>query len=212
MTAKANLELGFRRVADATTGRTVARFCCSECRDTTEVTITTGIPINPEGLANKAKERGWIAYSHPRGRSTYCPKCAAQKNKKPNDVDSELKKVIKMAAVSTVTPAVSMTPDQKQRVRTYLDKHFDDGVGCYLDDMTDDRIAELVNVPRVAVTMLREAAYGPIRVDPEVTGLRKDLAALTAALAAARENLTKLQTQVDAFALRLNKTGAVKAA
>lgn len=70
------------------------------------------------------------------------------------------------------------TPQQRTTIRNYLDKHFDDAAGAYLDGMSDQKIADAVNIPRVIVERMRDAAYGPIKVDPEVQAIRAELAAL----------------------------------
>ena len=58
----------------------------------------------------------------------------------------------------TPTPIKSVpTPDQRVKIRSYLDKHFDDGQGCYLDGMSDLKIAEAVGLPRVAIETIRES-------------------------------------------------------
>lgn len=211
--------LGFQLVSVVVAGhaRQAARFVCAECRGEMDVTIKGGEPLNPEALANTAKRRGWQAYAGVRG-TTLCPACLAAAPPK-NDVNSELKKVKPMAttpptsltAPASPTLTLAVTPDQKQRIRNYLDKHFDDQVGAYLDDMSDQRIAELVGVPRLAVTNLREAAYGPIRVDPEMAAIRQEMAALKAEVEAAKDHVAKVEKQILATASRLEKLLAPRA-
>ena len=87
------------------------------------------------------------------------------------------------------------TPDERVAIRSHLDKHFDDGVGAYLDGMSDQRIAETVGVPRAAVERLREAAYGPIRVDPVIVALREKIAAFRLEVDAQQKVLDALKVK-----------------
>lgn len=91
-------------------------------------------------------------------------------------------------------PAVPAAPtnDQRLKIRTLLDKHFDDAKGRYLDGYTDQRVGAEVDVPWAAVTAIREAAYGPLRVDPEVDALQRAVAAIEADLAKVKERLAAL--------------------
>lgn len=158
------------------TRRTVAQFTCSECWRTLDVTI--GDKLVPDAVAKTATHKGWKVNAF-RKTGTYCPTCAGPSHKPKNDPDSELRKVIPMVAVTPIkaVPLVidgarEITTDERVAIRSHLDKHFDDGVGAYLDCMSDQRIAEMVGVPRMAVERLREAAYGPIRVDPAILEMR----------------------------------------
>jgi len=68
--------------------------------------------------------------------------------------------------------------DARVAIRTALDKHFDDKVGVYLDGMSDEKIASELAFPRKWVSDIRDAAYGPIRENPEVTVLKAEIEAL----------------------------------
>jgi hypothetical protein len=64
------------------------------------------------------------------------------------------------------------------RIRHKLDEVFDDSKGMYLDGYCDQRVAEDLKLPRKMIEQIREAAYGPIRTDPEIDQLRTDIASL----------------------------------
>lgn len=66
----------------------------------------------------------------------------------------------------------ALSPDERAKVRRELDAHFDDSVGMYLGGENDQRIGERLGLPWAAVAQMREAAYGPIRTDPEVEQMR----------------------------------------
>jgi hypothetical protein len=69
-------------------------------------------------------------------------------------------------------------------IRRLLEENFDDSLGEYLEGSDDQTVALAAKVPRVHVTTIREAAYGPIRVDPALAAARKEMAAVGSAIAA----------------------------
>lgn len=212
--------LGFEmvNVTEGAVRKTVAQFTCSERWRTLDVTMSSGKPLNAEGLAKTACHKGWVANPF-RRTGTYCPTCAGPTTKSKNDPDSELRKVIPMVAATPIKAAPSIvaevretTPDERVAIRNHLDKHFDDGVGSYLDGMSDQRVAELVGVPRVAVERLREAAYGPIRVDPAVLEVREAIAAFKGEVEGQQKALDTLKAKALELASTLEKRLAGKAA
>lgn len=90
------------------------------------------------------------------------------------------------APMNSASPAPSkvrdLTPEERAKVRRELDAHFDDSVGMYLGGENDQRIGERLGLPWAAVAQMREAAYGPIRTDPEVEAMRAAVKAVSAAL------------------------------
>lgn len=206
-------------VGDSGGRRTVARFRCVGCDAVMDVGVSSGVPINPEGYAKTAARKGWD--THPfRKTNVHCPKCKG-KGQKANDPDSELRKVVPMT-VTPIKPATvpaaqvsslaatppevrEPTPDQRVAIRGLLDKHFDDSAGMYLDAMTDQRVAELAGVPRLVVERLREAAYGPIRVDPVTAELRAALDAHKQEIAGQQKALDGLKAKQAELASRLER-------
>lgn len=187
-----------------------ATFQCAHCPATIDINLAGQRNLNPEFAAKKAAQRGWIAYPFNETRNC-CPKCQGPKK---NDPDSELRKVIPMALPTPIKPPVEVrepTPDQRMRIRGHLDKNFDDSAGAYLDEMSDLRIAEIVGVPRIIVERMREAAYGPIRVNPEAARLREDIAKFKEAIEGQQRGLDSLKTQMSSLASRLELLLAGKA-
>ena len=160
----------------------VNRFACHACDEIIDIAEQYGRDEKPPAICKRATARGWVVDVKHKS-VTRCPACATKRV--PNDPNSELKKVIQiMVAKPTAVPVDTVplreaTPDQRQKIRTMLDKSFDDGTGRYLDDMSDERVAMACGVPRVIVERLREAAYGPlVEVDPELLKLKSQLAQL----------------------------------
>lgn len=106
-----------------------------------------------------------------------------------------------------VTPT-PLTQQNRLAIRGLLDKHFDDGTGQYLDGMSDDKIATTLNVPRVHVEAIREAAYGAIRVNPEVAAIKAEIAQARQALSVAQKAITDQASRLDALDKRLAKIAA----
>lgn len=167
--------------------REVARFVCAECSDRGEV--DTGGTVDPRMIVGKADRIGWKLDPKKHGR-TYCPKCAGAR-KAPAAPKQE---------ATMATPPIPIreaTNDQRVLIRNLLDKHFDDAVGTFLDGMSDAAIAEKAAVPRVVVERIREAAYGPIKVDPEIQAIRTELAAVKAAAEKLAATVADLSARLD---------------
>jgi hypothetical protein len=171
-------ELGFLKTSTILPDggfRPVARFVCNGCGATSEFSLKSREGVNPEAMAKLVRGRGWVADPFRRSAS-YCPACLVRPK---NDPNSELKRVNLMPKIPEPSSATrEATPQQRTTIRNYLDKHFDDAAGAHLDGMSDQKIADAVNIPRVIVERMRDAAYGPIKVDPEVQAIRAELAAL----------------------------------
>lgn len=182
--------------------RAVGRFRCCGCGATLDIPL--GSTFNPNYPPKKAEEKGWVANRYSRS-GTYCPACKAIRPH--HDPESELRKVIPMAIkpASEPLPIREATPDQRVMIRAALDKSFDDSVGTYLDDMSDQRIAELAGVPRIIVERIREAAYGPINVDPVMLELRTTVTALKADIETHQKALDALKRQAVELSSRLEK-------
>lgn len=200
---------GFSSVYDQEHRRTLYRFECVKCSAQIDLTWMAA-NLNPEAITKLATAKGWQADAWDQ-KVAVCPECLARRRKAP-DINRELKKVPCMPAsppaTVTVLPSApesrAPTPDERLRIRTLLDKHFDDGPGCYLDGMTDARVAEMASVPRIMVERIREAAYGPIRVSPEMAALRAEVAAMKEDLAAARESVAAQARAVDALTAKIS--------
>lgn len=103
---------------------------------------------------------------------------------------------------SVAPPAVTvrdLSPAMKAKVRAALDAHFDDARGCYIDGYSDQRIGQELDIPWACVTQMREAAYGPILIDPEVEALREEHAKVMAKIEKANEQMLQAMETIDAL-------------
>ena len=92
------------------------------------------------------------------------------------------------------TPALRpASPDERMRIRHKLDEVFDDSKGMYLDGYSDQRVADGLKLPRKMIEQIREAAYGPIRTDPEIEQLRADITTLVAQASALANRLAEVE-------------------
>ena len=108
----------------------------------------------------------------------------------PNVEEREKLPMAEIAQIVPVKPR-TLTAAERTGVRKLLDSHFLDEEGRYIDGYNDQRIGEEVGVPWALVTAMRETAYGPLRADPRVDQLRRELVDL-------RERVGKTQTQINA--------------
>lgn len=193
--------------------RTVARFVCYRCKaKSLDLSVVSGQRLNPSLLAQSAERKGWDADSVRKAR-VICPDCKA--NPLQNDVESELRKIegrmatsptaLIPAASAPVVPVREPTADQRSVIRRLLEKHFDEGMGCYLDGYSDQRIAEEIGMPRIVVERLRDAAYGPIRISPETLAARKELDDLMGKLVVLQDDATQWAQQFGEELERVRK-------
>lgn len=185
--------------------RQVARYTCDGCGAHHDIPVVSGRSLGTDLHRNTLVTRGCDVTS--RGVIKACPQCQPKEilmNEplKPTSVDN----IKKMLETTTAIPPVTLapapppitenrkpTPDQRLSIRSALDHHFDDATGCYLNGYSDQRIAEELKIPRRFVEDIREAAYGPIRVNPEVLALQEELKKLKTAVQVFEDRLRKLE-------------------
>ncbi|TXL70127.1 hypothetical protein FHP25_35995 [Vineibacter terrae] len=131
--------------------RTFAHVVCGQC-DAYQDHALTGVH-NPEMVLKHMRRLGWTV-DFGRARHNRCPACSDSRRKR-SKVDLMTTKAAAPALAAATMPR-DLTPD------------------------SDRRVAEESKVPAACVVRLRELAYGPIRSDPELEALRRDLDALAA--------------------------------
>lgn len=194
------LEWAFTIIPPARSGlaQRVARFTCHGCGATTDVSVPGKIPP-PEVVGKWGQRTGWTIDPY-HASAVRCPECKHGKTRLSVSREPILKpeKVVKMAEVKAAGAPRELSQAERLKVRAMLDKHFDDGAGCWLDGYSDQKAGEEVGVPWAHVTKIREAAYGPIRVDPEIAGLKAELVQIGRDLAALTEKHSAAQKRLDA--------------
>jgi len=183
-----------------------ARFTCHKCGTTLDIPEAGTPAVQPSVYVRRANDRGWRADER-HASSVVCPAC---QRRKPNDPESELKKALMNGTSHTnVTPLAppvrEPTAEDRTKIRGALDTHFDEMVGAYHDDWSDEKIATSLNVPRAWVERMREAAFGPIRLDPVLAGLRAEMAQAKRDLDAAKGMLAKLESTLMNLSSRIEK-------
>lgn len=184
--------------------RTAIRAACAKCGRTEE--LVWNRHNNPQSIAKLFERKGWRFDVYAPSRCV-CPVCLGAGGPKRGGCGMGFPNKVAVGELEA-------TPAQKRRIREMLDGQFDEERGCWLDGFSDQSVAEKLDLPRLLVTQVREAAYGPIRSDPEVEAMRSDMAALKreaeqvgGAVAAAMSALDKLRLGIEALDKRLSKCG-----
>ena len=193
------------QLRDTNGPRTVARLWCAQCGETLDLTLTTS--HHADGVERMARAKGWDCDKN-RPRRTLCPDCKARPRPlaSPTNVKNRgFAPPVKVAMPKPTKPTIRKelpmttpalrpaTPDERMRIRHKLDEVFDDSKGMYLDGYSDQRVAEDLKLPRKMIEQIREAAYGPIRTDPEIEQLRTDITALVAQASTLANRLAEVE-------------------
>jgi hypothetical protein len=170
--------------------RSICTARCAKCQNLEEFKWDHG--NNPIPIKKRFLEKGWLFDPYNK-KSCICPDCKkrgwvmAMPEKKAEDKVVAIKPSGKDAQPA---PPRALTPEERGKVRSLLDSHFDDAVGRYIDGYSDQRIGTELDIPWSRVREIRELAYGPIKEDPR-------LAALSADLAECKDTLSKLEKKID---------------
>lgn len=196
---------------------TYVRGTCGSCAHTEDIPWERN--NNPAAIAQHFERRGW-RFDAVRIAKCLCPVCvgeqapvaATKPAPQPAPVPRPAPEAPPMQLRPTPAPltaaTLDATPDQKRRVRDLLDQYFDDATGCYLPDQagryySDQRVAAELGLPWALVAKIREQAYGPLRTDPEVVALHKDLEAARSEQALLEARIGELGRTIQALADRL---------
>jgi hypothetical protein len=202
MTAKTRpLSYDVIQVRDTRGIRSVARIWCAQCGETLDITLSTN--HHADAVERRARAKGWECDKN-RASRTICPDCKARPRTvvrlippkppaAPRPVVASSASPITMEIPMTTPALRPATPDERMHIRHKLDEVFDDSKGMYLDGYSDQRVAEDLKLPRKMIEQIREAAYGPIRTDPEIDQLRADIAALIAQASTLANRLAEVE-------------------
>lgn len=191
--------------------REACRYICVECGENhKDFLIHSGDArsATPNAHFKKLLSKGWKKH---RGEVFSCPECNTGQDEQPtatvaedesNIVDCEFTQdegLTPMNQMTAYVTAPEMTHDLRLKVRSALDTNFDDAKGMYLDGMSDAKIAEHLKIPRTWVETIRETAYGPIRITPEVLGLKNDLMMALNSLGDLTNKFDQLKARLEAI-------------
>ena len=103
------------------------------------------------------------------------------------------------------------SPSDKATIRQFLDGHFDDSKGMYLDGCSDEKAGLELNMPWAWVRDIREFAYGPIKVDPEIAALKAEINAISPKIAEISKTIAELsKTAATLMGTVANIAGRIK--
>lgn len=121
-----------------------------------------------EYVVKRVERAGWKFMS----RHHKCPECA----KKEREKDMKTNNVV---AIKSEPQIASKEVLKKQReLYDLLDSTFDVEAGRYNGGGSDEALADLTGLSKAYVAEVREAAYGPIKVDQELLKLAQRIAAI----------------------------------
>lgn len=152
---------------------------CGACHHATYGGKPSDHRLPPEAVHQLFRKQGWIVGArHP--SANRCPRC--QHSPKPAKEQTMPTLVPKdPPAVLPILPR-SLNGKEMRLVSGLLDEHFDDKLGSFDPEWSDERIATQIDVPRAAVVKLREEGWGVIKVDRVIEGLKSEAASLRAML------------------------------
>lgn len=120
----------------------------------------------------------------------------------PTSIATAMTRAIQEKAMTPTRPFAPITdkprgptPEQKMKIREFLDGNYDEKLKGYLDEHTDETAAMVLGVPLAWVRDLREFAYGPIECDPEIVDLRRDMDKAMREMIALNDRLKKLEAK-----------------
>lgn len=192
------------------TWREVAHFTCARCGGHADLRLVgAGNSWNPEATVKLAVEDGWDASLN--STRAECPRCVGARKtraagespgpKRGRFYERAMAAVEKSTSAEVIQMSTALKPlssEQRLRIRALLDKHFDDGAGRYLDGYSDHRIATELDLPRLHVETIREAAYGAIRVPPEMEAAERAVKVLESKLPDAQRLCDQIQQLLTA--------------
>jgi hypothetical protein len=184
---------------------------CSKCGKDSHFTCPK--EEHPGKIAHHFHDLGWD-FDPYKPRSCICPEC----KKKPTTQVASVT-TVEEKPMATITPLMTttttprpLTTAEKAGVRRLLDTQFDDEAGRYIEGYTDQRIGQELNIPWATVAAMREAAYGPLRADPRIDRLERDLINLKTDLDRIDKNYKEAFIKVGSAIVEAEKTlAAIKA-
>lgn len=203
--------------------RTAAAMTCSKCDTKGKIPVVNS-NNNPEKIAQWFKRLGWECDGF-HASQNLCPKCIERRElRRKQEIAQEERErtpgrvlvapLPKVAVAAprhfedvvlgastrtggTITKIADLTREQKAEVRKELDSHFDEENGRYLDEYSDQIIADGLGIPRKVIEQFREDLYGPIMRDPEIEAIEATVADAKRTMANLQSSINRLETKID---------------
>lgn len=198
--------------------RSAAELMCAGCPTTQKIPIVA-LGNSPEWIGKMFARLGWDCNIH-KASANFCPKCVKARQTrvlepappKPERVLPTLPRApglmdsIKLGAGTRTHSSPKeehlaikdLSTEQKAALRRALDANFDDSTGRYINDVSDHSISEKLGIPRATVIEFREASYGELKDDPEITGLQMQIADCKRILTNLQSTIAKMETKLEA--------------
>lgn len=169
--------------------RTAIEYACGREGCTTTERIHAPLNINPEGVYQIFRRKGWHISDRNAGHCV-CPACIAAGNRgtPPRKGTLSMSKLATPAADKIQQAHIKLdardaTPAEALRIFAALDEFFDEGKGRYHDGHSDKTLGDKLDIPWATIAKLRDASGLKIKTDPELVALRRDYDDLQAMLA-----------------------------
>lgn len=208
--------------------RSSAHLNCATCTNVGKLPIVA-MGNNPEKIEKMFIRSGWDANIH-KAHLNFCPTCVRRREieakarlpvqvgrvfqddgekiatvdltRAPGLMDS-LKAGVRSSPKEDKMTLKTLSPEHKAALRRELDANFDDTTGQYLPNVTDHTISEKLGIPRAVVIEFREAGYGELKEDPELSSLRLNIADAKKILGNMQSTLEKLTDRVAAYGRKI---------
>ena len=154
---------------------------CDRCR-ASERRRMKRADLPPDAIAKFMRNVGWEVDA--KCRHATCPKCQKKG--------------------ATVTEISSEALKRQRQMFHLLDEFFDADAGRFAKGWSDEKIAEQTGLAAAAVRKAREAAYGALKVNPEVAKLTDELAAMRERYGS---QITELENMVAELRREMERAG-----
>jgi hypothetical protein len=220
---RALADMGAKRRSDSVTGKNEFVVSCSQpgCTETLSIVAT----VAPEHIPKHLTQRGWFVGKKRR----YCPgHSRVARGGRPSlrlvDGDPPAAAATDHSPVATTQePAVPPTPiktapphgasvrkpsiSESLKIGGLLERFFDIDEGMFTGGYSDEKIGDELNLPPAMVALVREEAFGPLKINPHIMEARAEVEALLSAMATLesefRQKHDKLKDQALALQTRV---------
>lgn len=183
---------------------------CHLCGAEDSIRSSNSKPLPEEVVRRKFQQKGWITGKNDKRKLDTCPTCieAAKTNGAVITMAPEPIPVVKETPMTT-RPDPSRS--DRRKIRDALDEHYIEDKG-YAKDMTDAKLADRLNVPRIWVEEMRVMLYGDETTNEEAEQIKAEMTKIRKALVEAETDaykvLTTLDDKIKSLQQRLNKLEA----